>query len=750
MHTPVRYKLAEHPGDDSEAGGVAPKAGPAKLHPLSLTRDRDRERRGGAEDIAVPVLPPPTSWTCRWTPQQLPNNQQQATSPQASDRGIGTLPTPTRAAACQSPQRDTGGEQGLRRSRSCPLVATFAAVPSSGEVAVQVTCCPGGGTAATEGTADTGSWVPPTNRSWLPPSNTEGSLSPPCAGNRAPRTSSAVIPTVGVGNVVAAVCSGPPALAQPRRLKSCGALVQTGVTPRRQLSSRCLQSCSLATGPDSARPGGPAAADAPRQLSRHSVMAPRRALVRQGGATAPESTANMGARKLGWEPPAPPQHLQQQQQRIASSGTGTSLTRRSSRRCMLQDGSLVVPRETHHEQPVANPRVEVPARHGVQAPREHSSSSMRLEKPSTAAPLRPELQSARGLSFCEQSCSSSAHLERPAVAGVVGNSSMTAVIATLRPELLSARQGRPPSFDQSRSSSCLVDRPVANTGTRVPALRLESARASSRQGRTATTLTRSTSSSSLERPPGGLNSLHVEQIAGGGLPSCQRSCSSSCPLQRPAPVAGNMSQSAAAMTSRPEMPAWQRGPPSCDRSCSPSCLLERSGAKGGTRIAACRLEQPNVAGQLGKATAGSSCLERPPMNALGGHFLEGLATSPVERSESRPCLQTPQICNLARSCSPPHPRVALVHQTSLATPVERAPSPQTIKHDSSYPRLEMPKAALAVDHSANYSRVEVLVPRTNDRSARVPRAELAGMARPAGGAPPPSVRSSRVLSLRRD
>jgi len=176
MHTPVRYKLAWHPGDDDdEAGGGGPKAGPAKLHPLTLTRDRDRERRGGAEELAVPNLPPPTSWLSRRTPQQLPNNPQQATTPQPSELGLAAslgvalAPTPTRAAACQSPQPDAGGEQRLRRSRSCPLVATFAAVQCSGDGTVQVMCCPGGGNAATEGLADTGSWVPPTSRAWLPP-----------------------------------------------------------------------------------------------------------------------------------------------------------------------------------------------------------------------------------------------------------------------------------------------------------------------------------------------------------------------------------------------------------------------------------------------------------------------------------------------------------------------------------------------------------------------------------------------------
>lgn len=415
-------------------------------------------------------------------------------------------------------------------------------------------------------------------------------------------------------------------------------------------------------------------------------------------------------------------------------------------------GSLVVPREAHHEQPVANPQV-VSARHGVQTPCENSSSLMGLERPTTAAPLRPELQSARGLTSCERSCSSSALLERPAVAGVVGNSSMTGVFTTLRPELLLAREGRPKSFDRSYSSSCLVDKPIAKGGTRLPARCLEPPK-SSRQGRTATTLTRSTSSSSLERPPGGRSSLHAEQLVGGGLPPSQRSCSSSCPLQLPAAVVGSMPQPAATMTSRHDVPsAWPRRPSSCDRSRSPSSLLERPAAGAGTRVAARRLEQPSTAGQLGKATASTSCLERPPTNGslfikhvVGGCFLEGLATSPVERSESRPRLQA-QICNPTRSCSPPHPRAAPVHQTSLAPPAERAPSPKAIKRNSSFPWLD---AAPAAHHSASYSRLEVLVPRTNDRSARAPRAELPSMARPAGGAPPPAVRSTRVLSLRRD
>merc|ERR1719297_188998 len=111
------------------------------------------------------------------------------------------------------------------------------------------------------------------------------------------------------------------------------------------------------------------------------------------------------------------------------------------------------------------------------------------------------------------------------------------------------------------------------------------------------------------------------------------------------------------MTSRNDASsAWQRGPSSCDRSCSPSSLLERSAANGGTKVAARRVEQPSVAGQLGKASASSSCLERPPTNgslviehAVGGHFVEGLATSPVERCDSRPRL-LPQVCNPTRSC----------------------------------------------------------------------------------------------------
>jgi len=741
MHTPVRYKLAEHPGDDDEAGAAGPKAGPAKLHPLTLTRDRDRERRGAAEELAVPNLPPPTSWMCRWTQQQLANNQQQATSPQLSERGLvaalgmALAPTPTRAAA-QSPQQDAGGDQALRRSRSCPLVATFAAVPSSGEVAVQVVCCPTSGTAPTEGTADTGSWVPPTNRSWLPPVNTEGSLSPPCAGNRASRSSSAVIPLAGVGSADAGLHSGPPVLAQPpRRQSSCSALVQTGVAPQRQLSSRRLQSCTLVAGPDSARPGVPTSGDVPRHLSRHSTAAPRRAPMRQGVATVLDSVAGVGARKLCKETPALAQHLQQQRQPQQQH-------HHQQWAACMGPGAVVMPPELPHEQPVANPWAELSARHGVQAPCERCSSSRRLERPTNVAPTRSELPSSRGLSGHERSSSSSAVLEKPAVTGMGGNSSTTAAIAALRPEL-SARQGIQPSFERSHSSSCLAEK----SSTRVVGRCVEPAMAG-QQGRAATALTRSTSSSSFEMPPGACGSLHIEQPA-GGLPSCQRSRSSSCRGQGPAAVVGNISQPAAAMTSRLEMSSTRkRGPPSCDRSCSPSNLPERSGVNGGTRIAARHL---GIAGQLGKATASGSCLERP----ANSHSVEGVATSPAERSGSRPRLQA-QTFPPARSCSPPHPWVAPIHQASLAPQVERVTSPLAIKRDSRFSRLDMPTATASVDRSASNSRLEVLVARTMDRSARSSRSEFAGkvapctltQARPAGGAPPPAVRNPRVLSLR--